>query len=226
MTIGEALRRTREILSASPAIAARGTADAEAERIVAHVLARGGSEPRRLELFSGSTRKIAEESAERSFTLARARAGGRPLQHLTGTQVFLDHEYQVGPEVLVPRPETELLVMCAIEFLSSRGEISAQGLEIGLGSGAISIELLARFPALRMIASELEAGARAIAALNARRILGEGTGGAGRLQILEAGSPQAVCAPLSAALGGSRAAFLVSNPPYLSPSDPMDRDVI
>jgi len=226
VTVGEVMRLTRKILSANPVIASRGTADAETERIMAHVLACGGLEPSRLELFSGASRAIAEESAERAFSVARSRAGGRPLQHLIGSQVFLDHEYEVGPEVLVPRPETELLAMRAIEHLSSRGEATGPGLEIGIGSGVLSIELLARFPGLTMIASEVEAAARAVASRNARRILGPGPGGVGRLTIREVSDSEAVCAPLAAALGGAQASFLVSNPPYLSPTDPLDPDVV
>jgi release factor glutamine methyltransferase len=224
VTIGEALRRTREILAESPAIQGRGTADAEAERIISHVLARRGSEPSRLELYSGSSRPIEDALGERAFSIARDRAAGRPLQHLTGTQVFLDHEYEVGPEVLVPRPETELLVIRAMEYLRAHGDAPVLGLEVGLGSGAISIELLARYPGLRILATEPEPGARAVASRNAARILG--SRGAGRLTVIDPESADAVCAPLHAALGGAKAAFLVSNPPYLSEDDPIDRDVV
>lgn len=96
-----------------------------------------------------------------------ARAHGKLLQHLTGVQVFLDHEYEVGPEVLVPRPETEVLVRAAMDQLKE----PQFGLELGIGSGVISIELLSHFESLTILASELSAEARDLALRNRNRIL-------------------------------------------------------
>jgi release factor glutamine methyltransferase len=133
----------------------------------------------------------------------------------------------VSPQVLVPRPETELLVVHAIQVLRGKGAMGSReglGLEIGLGSGAISIELLAEFPTLRMIASELEEGAASVARGNARDILG--AAGVGRLEVRLTGAAGSVLEPLREALDGRRADFLISNPPYLDPqADEADEEV-
>jgi release factor glutamine methyltransferase len=155
--------------------------------------------------------------------LASARAEGRLLQHLLGSQVFLDHEYEVGPDVLVPRPETELLASIAIEELASLSHSLKLGLEVGLGSGVLSIELLARFPALRMIASELTAEARARALSNANRILKEQLA---RLIVITPAEPSQVLEPFAAAMAGEKADFLISNPPYLAKTDPIDEEIL
>jgi release factor glutamine methyltransferase len=140
------------------------------------------------------------------------RVSGTPLQYLTGEQAFLDHVYRVTPDVLIPRPETETLATVAFAELSL-GQPLILGLEIGLGSGILSIELLAHFPHLQMMASEASPGAIKISQLNASAILGPG---ASRLSIVEVRNRMQVCEPLSERLAGSKADFLISNPPYLA----------
>lgn len=220
-----ALKAAAEILATSRDLRARGGIDAEAEQIVvAAYRAEGGKALSRMELFARADHRLPEAAAERVLKLAQARAEGALLQHLTGVQVFLEHEYQVGPEVLVPRPETEILVSRAIETLRAQ-KAPALGLEIGLGSGCISIELLAAFPGLTMIASELSPGARGLAESNARAILGE-EALPGRLQVVRATGPREVWEPLDRARGGRLADFLISNPPYLMRSeDEVDAEV-
>jgi release factor glutamine methyltransferase len=119
----------------------------------------------------------------------------------------------VGPEVLIPRPETEALVALAISELSE----PRLGLEVGVGSGAISIELLAKFPALRMVATELTEQAAACARANAAKILADPS----RLEIRMAQQGQ-VLEPLS----GLAADFLISNPPYLAERSELDEEVL
>lgn len=181
----------------------------------------------RAELYARARDRFPEKGAREVIIVASARAEGRPLQHLIGHQAFLDHEYEVGPDVLVPRPETEGLVAYAIERLRRElGSFAGVGLEIGLGSGVISIELLAAFPALRMVASELSEAARARAAANASRILGEGPEGTGRLMILESSEASSVWEPFAGMEKPRDSLFLISNPPYLSRSEPIDADVL
>ncbi|MCC7443065.1 MAG: peptide chain release factor N(5)-glutamine methyltransferase [Bdellovibrionales bacterium] len=204
MTVGEALALARASLP-----------DHEAERALEHALREpGGARLTRLDLFERSARPLGARAHTELKRVIEGRLAGIPLQHLTRTQVFLDHEYECGPEALIPRPETEVLVEDVIRTL--RAEAPILGWELGLGSGVISLELLAGLPSLRMKASEREPGAAALARRNAARILENPL----RLEIAMA--PSALSGWESfggfADLGADRPGFLVSNPPYLDPS--------
>lgn len=127
----------------------------------------------------------------------------------------------MNPSVLIPRPETEILVTQTIAVLKEQDQPPTLGLEIGVGSGVISIELLSQFPQLRMRASELMPEAKKVAEKNAERILGERE--SKRLEIVLTGDPREVVEPFQ----GVRADFLVSNPPYLvSTSEEVDDEVL
>lgn len=221
----KALQAAKELLSANQLLVARGLVDTEAEQLVIAAL-RSVGEPTisRSDMFLRIADRFPDLAGDKLLSLAGARAEGKPLQHLTGYQVFLDHEYEVGPDVLVPRPETEFLVVTALEELARRFGKPELGLEVGLGSGAISVEMLSGVPALAMVASELTDAAVARARSNARRILGEGY--EQRLEIVRPTAPLDVLTPFTRALKGRRAQFLISNPPYLIATDPIDSEVI
>ena len=221
MTHADALRRVREILSGSEDLRKRGLVGTESEQLLIWSLREaGGGDLGRMELYARSRDPFPPEALESLLEMAGRRAEGSLLQHLTGYQTFLDHDYEVNPRVLVPRPETEILVSLLSEEISGRlGPLL--GLEVGLGSGIISVELLSRHPELRMRASELTDGAVETALRNAGRILGEG---ASRLTVLRPSGPRDVLGPFGGA--GEKAAFLVSNPPYLLESDPVEDEVV
>ncbi len=113
--------------------------------------------------------------------LARA-SGSHLLQHLTGIQGFFGHAYQVGEGVLVPRPETECLLEVALAVLRQQQQQQAataqadrsafRGLELGVGSGILSLELLLEFEGLRMLASDVSPQALGYAQINAASLLG------------------------------------------------------
>jgi release factor glutamine methyltransferase len=211
-TLDECLKAAREILSRNPAIVAKGSVDAEAEQLTQAAFRLVAGQPiSRADFYARLGDRLTVPVGERLVILATLRAEGRPLQHVTGYQQFLDHEYSVTPAVLIPRPETEILASEAIEALA-RGPEPELGLEVGLGSGVLSIELLSRFPGLRMMASELSSEAEQVARSNAERILGPRGPGALRLEIARASDPLDVWEPF----GRPRLAdFLISNPPYL-----------
>ena len=212
----DALQTTRQILSLNHELVRKGVIDTEAELIVmgAYRLVTGKS-LNRIELFSRAEDRLPEEVGQKILVMALARADGRILQHLTGTQVFLDHEYEVGPDVLVPRPETEILAFHAIEKLKLENEPPRLGIEIGIGSGILSISLLAEFPALRIIASDLTSEAITRAQANAEKILGAGSQGSSRLRIIQAAHSTEILEAFIGPLNGQRADFIICNPPYL-----------
>lgn len=150
-----------------------------------------------------------------ALCLAELRASGFPLQYLLGTQTFLDHEYQVGPGVLIPRPETEGLLLEAVNEMKIALSVPSLGFEVGLGSGILSIELLATFAGLKMVASEISPVAQGYAHKNAKQILGNQY--SERLSIIQVTDPAEVLEPFSST--GLLADFLISNPPYLDEED-------
>ena len=212
-------------LSSSPALAGRGPLGHESEILVLEAWrsladqGQAGPVPSALERQLSPIRidvpKVVEQTAL-AWTVRRS--SGELLQHIVGQWHFLNHEYEVGPQVLVPRPETETLVQNVGDILEASLGISGAGLgaEIGLGSGIISIELLSRFPALRMVASDVSAEALETARRNALKILGDPT--CDRLLALRTDPGRSPCRELEPHLRGRKLSFIVSNPPYLYPA--------
>lgn len=221
-TVGEALETAKKLLSASSLLVSRGWVDPEAERIVEYILTRArGTAVKRADLYADLKARFPEGWGERLIVTAMARAEGKPLQYLLGVQRFLDHEYEVGPGVLVPRPETEVLAEQCAQWIEQQFGKDQEliGLEVGAGSGAISLELLSRFPRLRMIATEVAPLATAFAHRNADRILGGDD--RKRFDLRVPSGPSDVLGAFAefSAPGAVRADFLISNPPYLSEAD-------
>lgn len=206
-SFGDALRVCREILSGEPELVRKGTIESESEQIViaAHRAATG-EKLSRAEFYARTQDRLPETSAQQVLIFSGKRKQGSPLQHILGYQVFLDHEYEVDPSTLIPRPETEVLVDVAKKRLRN----PTLGLEVGLGTGIISIELLSAIPGLRMIATEISESAVNLARRNAERILGSA---ASRLEVRMPRTPLEVLE----SFGSENADFLISNPPYLDP---------
>jgi len=216
-SFSEALRVCKEIISANHQLIRRNTVDTEAELLVVGAYrAAGGGNITRAEFYSRLQDSFPEAAGERLLVLAGMRAQGFPLQHALGFQIFLDHEYEVNASTLIPRPETEVLVTEVIQAL----KLPVLGIEIGLGTGVISIELLHRFTGLKMRASELSVPAQALARKNAVRILGDDS----RIEVLTPKDASDVLGPFS----GTRADFIVSNPPYLDAesAEEVDEEVL
>jgi release factor glutamine methyltransferase len=138
-------------------------------------------------------------------SLIARRAESYPLQYLTGHQEFFKLDFEVTPDVLIPRPETELIVEVGFEILKEKA--TPLFADLGTGSGAIAISLLRELPRARAIAVDISAAALSVAKRNAERH--EVTD---RLQLIES--------DLFSALE-SRASFalIVSNPPYVPAND-------
>lgn len=137
----------------------------EAERLAAD--AAGISRARLL----AESREPMPSSARRAFEIAIARrAAGEPLAYVLGRAPFLDFDVAVGPAVLIPRPETELLAEWAIE--AARRRAAADGglrvLDVGTGSGVLAIAAARAFPPARVWATDSSPGALAVAEGNAR----------------------------------------------------------
>jgi release factor glutamine methyltransferase len=130
------------------------------------------------------------------------RARGEPLAYLVGEREFHGLTLQVTPAVLVPRPETEVLVDWAVELLAGR---AAQVVDLGTGSGAIALAVRHRCPAAALTATDASPAALAVAAANAER-LGLGV--------------EFVAGDWWQAVAGRRFDLALSNPPYVAGNDP------
>src|ERR1700678_3795031 len=103
----DALKLAASILARNPTLVQRRLVDTEAEQIVMIAYRRAtGKTLSRVDLFMKRDDRFPEEAGESVIVLASLREEGRLLQHLSGFQTFLNHEYEVGPDVLIPRPET------------------------------------------------------------------------------------------------------------------------
>src|SRR3989440_11236269 len=94
-------------------------------------------------------------------SLIARRAGGEPLQYLTGHQEFFKLDFEVTPAVLIPRPETEIIVEVALEFLGDKP--APLFADIGTGSGCIAISLLNELSAARALATDASPAALRVA---------------------------------------------------------------
>lgn len=228
-TFEDALKMAGAILRTSPALVQRGTVETEAEQLVIgafrHATGRGRTFGRN-DLYVRVMEAFPKEAGEKLVVMANRRAHGEPLQYLLGYQYFLNHEYEVDSSVLIPRPETEILVYETMQTFKRKIEQPVSGIEIGVGSGCISIELLKLFPSLFMAGTEVSVGAIAVANRNAERILGKDSQ---RLRIFLSESRDEVFEPLEdgelAKVVKVPVDFIVSNPPYLSSKEEVDTDV-
>jgi release factor glutamine methyltransferase len=166
----------------------------DARRLMAHVL---GLEPGRLTLV------LPEEMSEvalRGFEEAiAARLSGQPISQITGSRLFWGRSFRVGPEVLDPRPETEILVSAALE------EPFGRVLDLGTGSGCILLSLVAERGQAEGLGVDLSPAALELAAGNARDL---GLTGRARFALSD----------WFAAVEG-RFDLIVSNPPYIPTSE-------
>jgi release factor glutamine methyltransferase len=146
-----------------------------------------------------------EEQFESYQSLIERRAGGEPLQYITGNQQFFKLDFIVTPAVLIPRPETELIIEAALELLSE--DRATRIADIGTGSGCLAISLLHERPTVHALAIDVSPAALRIAQRNAVR-----HGVEDRLDLLGSDTLAAV----DAAHVEWRFDLIVSNPPYVS----------
>jgi release factor glutamine methyltransferase len=138
----------------------------EAGSLLAHVLGRDRSF-----ILSHADDSISPKDEELFRDYLASRARGKPQQYITGHQEFFGLDFEVTPDVLIPRPETELLVETALKLPSSK-DTAALICDVGTGSGCIAIALLhelREFPETRAVAIEISPAAIAIAKRNASR---------------------------------------------------------
>jgi release factor glutamine methyltransferase len=197
MNLREALTGASTRLSQQPDLAT--TAARDAELLLLHTL----QLPRTI-LFTDPTRPLSSAEAELFEANVTRRMNLEPIQYITGTQEFFRLAFHVTPAVLIPRPETELLVETVLAMLPADRPLRI--VDIGTGSGAIAISIAAQLPQVRMTALDLSAEALAIARENA-----EAHHVADRIRFLQS--------DLLAEVAGEAFDAILSNPPYIPTTD-------
>lgn len=134
----------------------------EASLLLMHVLNRD-----RTFLITHPEEILSADQLEQFRSLVSRRAQGEPLQYITSHQEFFKLDFELTPDVLIPRPETELIVEVGLELL--KHEPAPILADIGTGSGCIAISLLHELPSARAVAVDLSPAALAVAAKNAER---------------------------------------------------------
>ena len=186
MTAGEALAQARGRIE-----------PAEAKLLLRHVLGCSAAE-----LAAHPERELAESQSSRYADLVVRRAAGEPVAYLVGSREFFGREFIVTPAVLVPRPETELLVELALAKASRRD--TPRVLDLGAGSGCVAITLALELGCCEVVAVDVSGDALAIARDNAARLGAKVT---------------FVPSDWFAALEGTFN-LIVGNPPYVAEGDP------
>jgi release factor glutamine methyltransferase len=183
----------------SHALASSGLIPFEAKILLAHVL---GCE--RAWIAAHGDAQLTREEATRFEALARRRREGEPVAYLTGRREFFGLELEITRDVLIPRPETELLVEKALSWIPA--ESAAAVLDLGCGSGAVALAIAHERPRARALGADVAPAAVELARRNAER--------------LAIANALFIEADWFAGVPGQAFEVIVANPPYIAEDDP------
>lgn len=155
----------------------------------------------RVQLITRSDQLLTEDEAARLDGLLRRRLAGEPIAYIVGKREFFGLDFEVSEAVLIPRPDTELIVELAIERLPQQGRL----LDMGTGSGAIAVSVAHARPDAAVTALDVSEAALAVARRNA-------AGNRARVRFLHSDW-------FGALGGGERFELIASNPPYIAAGD-------
>ena len=183
----------------SAALAISGLVPLESRLLLAHVLGRD-----RAWIAAHGEAALTREQARAFDALVRRRHDGEPIAYLTGRREFFGLDLAITPDVLIPRPETELLVELTLAWLEP--DMPARVLDLGCGSGAVALAIAHERPRAAVLGADLSAAAVALARRNAERL---GIANATFVQ-----------SDWFAGVTHQRFAVIVANPPYVAEGDP------
>ncbi len=187
VTIGQMLDQAR-----------RDIGDIDARMLLQHVL-----DVNHAWLIAHSGQELAPHQVRFFLELTLRRVHGEPVAYLTGVREFYGLPFFVTPEVLIPRPETELLVDLALAHIAS--DIPCQILDLGTGSGVVGLSIAKHRPLAAVTLVDISADALAIAKKNARQLNVS-------VRLLEG--------DWFAGVSGEKFDIVMSNPPYVAEEDP------
>jgi len=204
-TVGRLLTWTTEWLTA------RGS---DSPRLDAEVLLAFVRGCPRIALYTAFDVPVNDDERARFRGLVKRRGEGEPVAYLVGSREFFSLPFAVNSAVLIPRPETEGLVIRVLDLCQSAGQ-SSRIVDVGTGSGAIAVTLAKRLPKATFVATDISAAALAVARDNATRL-----GVVDRIEFVE-------CDLLDAPAAAGPWDVIASNPPYVREDefDALPRDV-
>jgi len=198
--------------AAKSALAESSISEVDAEHLLAHVLGLSRMDLHNSVLVESTLEAISDTDVieEQFFTLLDRRLNHEPLQYVTGVAPFRYLELEVGPGVLVPRPESELLVDAVLAHIKNL-PAPVSVIDLGAGSGALALAIATEAPGTRVIAVEKSAEAIywlkknvSVYAENVRVIEGD----------------------VADVLPGIKCDVVIANPPYIPDSQSLPRDVV
>jgi release factor glutamine methyltransferase len=195
---GEALQAARARLAGTSQNPRR-----DAEVLLAHLL---GCD--QAALLTHPERRLSSVESDQFESLLRRRLASEPVQYITGVQEFFGLRFEVTPDVLIPRPETEHLVEAVLERIKGEARI----VDVGTGSGAIAVALAHALPRSLVTAVDLYPAALQVARRNAQR-----HGVSERVTFLQS--------DLLAEAGSAEFDAVVSNPPYIADAEVLESQV-
>jgi release factor glutamine methyltransferase len=198
MTVIEVIQRSTDFLAKKGVDSPR----LQVELLLAHRLAIP-----RLNLYLQFDRVLTDPELSDLRETVRRRSQREPLQHIIGSTGFFGLELKTDARALIPRPETERLVECALAYLAERDEDSALALDFGTGTGCIAIALATQRAGLMVHAVDCSAAALELARENALR-----HGVLDRMELLLGDQ-------LGAVPGDRRFHLIISNPPYIATAE-------
>jgi len=194
VTVLDVIRKSTEYLARKGV----DTPRLQVELLLAHVLRLP-----RLQLYLNFERSLQDLQLDQVRELVRRRGNREPLQHLTGSAAFCGFDLAVTADVLIPRPETELLAERAWTLLAASSAATPQALDFGTGSGCLAIALAKHCPTSRLAALDISEPALSLARTNALQ-----HGVADRIDWMHGDGFGALPA-------GRRFDLIVANPPYI-----------
>jgi release factor glutamine methyltransferase len=205
LTISDTLSWALDVLTAAKVESPR----VDAEIIICHF-----TSLKKADLYAEPARVVDDVTSTAIRDAVTDRTSGTPVQYIVCEADFLGHTIRVNPSVLIPRPETELLAVEAIDFLNAAlsikppwGPMAPLAADVGTGSGAIAIALAKAVSELTVYATDKSKDALELAADNAAS-----AGVSSRVTFLDGSMME----PLRDAAGGKGLTAIVSNPPYVT----------
>jgi len=198
-TIGRLLEWTTQFLADH---------DAESPRLDAEVLLAHARGCERIELYTTWADEADEPLRQRYRELVRQRADGVPVAYLVGHREFYSLRFRVTPDVLIPRPETELLVVRLLDLAAGEGNSRPVRIaDVGAGSGVLAVRAAVHLADAQVAATDISPAALAVARENAQT-----HGVADRIAFVESDL-------LTAVPAAEPFDFILSNPPYVSEAE-------
>ncbi len=194
MTIKQTLSRAREILVAN---------SIEDSALESELLLRHALKMSRVQLYLGLDCELSPEEDENFWHLIKRRLNHEPTAYITGHREFYGLDFYVDPNVLIPRPESELLVEKTIEVAQNQAVSTIA--EVGTGSGAIAISLALSLPQVKIYATDISAATLKVALFNCQK-----HGVVGRICLLEGDMLDPLPEPVD---------LIVANLPYVRESE-------